>query len=129
MKLSAQLRCMKNLFRLESNNIDRRVYSTNARQCAVVSLFRLNPEFKSKLGIKNKIISHDDFLSIIKEDKKLDKLGPCSAFDLLFMTRPVRKGDKHSGQICLPGGKLDFGENDIEGGEREFHEEMGTQLT
>ena len=91
------------------------MYSSEIRQCAVVSLFQLNPEFKLKLGIQSKLVTHDDLLSIIKEDTLLDKLGPCTVFDLLFMTRSIRPGDKHSGQICFPGGKLDFGENDIEG--------------
>jgi len=34
----------------------------------------------------------------------------------------------HGGQVSLPGGKVEFGESDLQAAAREFHEEMGVAL-
>lgn len=49
--------------------------------------------------------------------------------EILFTQRTVMEGHRHSGQICFPGGGLDFGETDFDGAVREVKEEIGLDLS
>lgn len=57
------------------------------------------------------------------------RLNPCGVLEVLFVKRAFSDRDKHSGQIALPGGKVDPGENSLQAAFRETFEEIGVRLT
>ncbi|RKO92980.1 NUDIX hydrolase domain-like protein, partial [Blyttiomyces helicus] len=48
--------------------------------------------------------------------------------ELLFARRAIQPGDRWSGHMAFPGGKVERGESDREGAEREMREEVGIDL-
>ena len=58
----------------------------------------------------------------------LFRLNPCKELEILFIKRAFNSRDKHSGQIALPGGKIETGEGSLEAVYRETFEEIGVQL-
>ncbi|KXS18498.1 hypothetical protein M427DRAFT_53875 [Gonapodya prolifera JEL478] len=54
---------------------------------------------------------------------------PCGTLEVVYCKRTVRRGDRWSGHVAWPGGKVNKGETDREGAERETREEMGLDLS
>ena len=53
----------------------------------------------------------------------------CERLEVLFLKRPIRKGDRWSGQVCFPGGKYETTDKTLlETAIRETREEIGIDL-
>ena len=63
-------------------------------------------------------------------DSKFDRFDQVNdLFEVLYARRAVSPYDRHSGEICFPGGKLDKDEDEIEAASREVNEEIGLDVS
>lgn len=118
-------------------------------QSSVNMIFRINPQFiNHKFGgiksiIQEQLASH--LVATAKDvslpfPRPLDEVRttimnnivwsevlqrPSHLVEVLLMKRSENKYDRHSGQICLPGGKCDNSETDYQAAVREAAEEIG----
>lgn len=152
MKKWEQLKATINLFnQVNKHALSERKHSQNLHQCSVVSIFRLNKEYLLKRPnlaskINSELISGNSRLAGSKQGIDIDKLvaileeqmieeqdsqceGEDSVLELIFNERASMKGNRHSAQICFPGGALDDGETDVTAGIREVQEEIGLNLS
>ena len=49
--------------------------------------------------------------------------------ELLFARRTVNPRDRHSGEVCFPGGKVDPNEDELNCAHREVYEEIGLDIS
>jgi len=114
-----------------------RPHSHKYNQCSVVSILKfsetflsLNPAITKK--IQNSSKSSNSFTKILEEEldhlKSMKSVQRENIFDILYIQRTEQKGDRHSGQVAFPGGRVDPGEDDVSGGIREVYEEIGLDL-
>lgn len=135
------LECFAELIKTTSNYIKiNRPYDPEIRQCSVVTIFKFstefllnNPYFAESLKNILKRESETQILDLllIIADHEIDKADNPSKkiLEILYTQRIVNIKDRHSGQVCFPGGKLDENESDFEGGIREVEEEIGLKIT
>ena len=134
MKYWEQLKTYSTLFRNlnKFRNLERN-YSDKLNQCAVVAILKMNPSLASSLDLKNSENTEQEYfvqnladqfdalannqLTTDPHSTSANKSEP--VLELLFNQRAVMQGSRHSGQICYPGGALDQGETDLQGGVRE----------
>lgn len=147
--------CFKSLIEKVSQFIPiDRSFNPQIRQCSVITLFKFsnsylkkNPQFTSalkkilNLNQKSSSFNHPEALtqlisliksqiSKIQKSTETDtKIKGDNILKILFSQRIVNPRDRHSGQICFPGGNLDKGESDLEGGIRELEEEIGIKIS
>lgn len=100
-----------------------RSFDSEVVRCAVACVLRLRPDL---LRVPDKFASTAE---LEEQVRKLAALHPNEGlFEVLFTRRVDDLKDKHSGQVCFPGGKLDEGENEQVACEREVFEEIGVDL-
>jgi len=84
------------------------------------SLFFLNDKISQDLTIKNNAIKAAVIAIIYKSDKEES---------VIYLIERNTYNGHHSGQIALPGGKMDLGDVDLKDTAlREVHEEIGVRL-
>lgn len=125
-------------------------YSDSTIHCSVACILRFKSTVYKELaqrhsifakGIEELFVHKHDFENTPKkrmqlwnciqelmasEQKNLDSVN--DVFELLYARRSVCPTDRHSGEICFPGGKLDKGEDELQATQREVMEEIGLDL-
>ena len=105
--------------RMKTMPSDNPIYSRNRRRAATAFLFR--------------IVGNTEALpaDLTYENLKayyLSKDQNAFEIQVLFIKRSIRRSDRHSGQIALPGGHVDPGETSLEAAVREVREEIGLKI-
>lgn len=145
----AEIQGLKHLAAYTSKSAPSHAFSDSATLCSVALLLRVNPQFLEKPSrevglLKQRLegIFGDstplplspqatcrrliEVFSEFEKDSGSDALNEIeSMFEVLFARRTLDPKDRHAGEICFPGGKLDAGEDELESCKREIFEEIG----
>ena len=133
MKRRAELLGMNQLVNYASNKRTNHLFEDSISLCSVACIVRMRPSVDSSIrSLFNSVFDGraETSSNLVKENinrlyrlEGMDRLD--SLFDILYARRCVSEKDKHSGEICFPGGKLDRGENEEDSCRREVFEEVG----
>lgn len=129
-------------------------FSDSSVHCAVACILRFKPTAYSSLlstsrdlqdsmayvynsqakpnCLEIEIKKRENLVKILSRllDSKFDRLDQVNdLFEVLYARRAVSPYDRHSGEICFPGGKLDKDEDEIEAASREVNEEIGLDVS
>ena len=112
--------------------------SKNHKQSAVAILIRCSSALESQLNLSNFkgdtnkanffIPSKTKLTSLFSNFLGSDNDTSKELFEILFLQRAFTEKDRHSGEICFPGGKCDNDETDYEAVIREVKEEIDYDL-
>lgn len=105
--------------RMYSMPPDNPPFSSTRRRAATSFLFRIVGNTEPLPAFWNYENLKEFYLS--KDQKSLE-------IQVLYIKRSIRRRDRHSGQIALPGGHVDPGETSLEAAVREVREELGLKL-
>jgi len=116
-------------------------YSEDQTLCAVAAIFRFSENFYRYCKEKKLAVGMER-ISEMADEKGEEARGmlfrllsecvnepiPDDSIEVLFCQRATNSKDKHSGQTCFPGGKVDPKENEEAACRREVLEETGLDL-
>lgn len=145
----AEIQGLKQLVSYTSKNAVCHRFSESATLCSVAFLLRVSPKFLDSPSHEVALLKqrlHSIFTDsatlsldpqstgqrIIESFTEFDQA--CSGgsldsidsmFEVLYARRSLDPKDRHAGEICFPGGKLDAGEDELESCKREIIEEIG----
>jgi len=106
--------------------------ATKAAGASVGIVFRVMPKardhiFKSELFEKSVVAPREDDPASISRFINSTWVS-CGLLQLLYIKRVERRGDRWSGHVAFPGGKMEQGESFKEAAIREVQEEVGLDL-